>query len=237
MTEALYLKDHYLKEFEATVTKVEGNFIILDKTCFYPNSGGQPNDTGRLIKDNQIYKVIFVKKLSQDISHEVDKPGLKLGDKAKGIIDWERRYKLMRAHTSAHIVSEIIYKQTGALVTGNQLDLDKVRIDLSLENPTKEIFKEYIDKANEIIQQDLPITVSFTTKEEAFRIPKITKLAKGLPDFIENIRLVKIGNFDIQADGGTHVNSTKEIGKLEFINMENKGKDKKRVYYKLKDEQ
>src|SRR3989344_34185 len=128
MTEAIYLKDHYLKEFEATVTKVEGNFIILDKTLFYPNSGGQPHDTGKLIKDNQVFNVIFVKKLSQDISHEVDKPGLKQGDKVKGVIDWERRYKLMKAHTSAHIVSEIIHRNTGALITGNQLDIDKIRI-------------------------------------------------------------------------------------------------------------
>ena len=236
MTEALYLKDHYLKEFEATVLKVEGNFIILNKSGFYPSSGGQLHDTGKLIKDNQIFNVIFVKKLSQDISHEVDKPGLKPGDKVKGIIDWERRYKLMKAHTSAHIVSEIIHRNTGALITGNQLDLDKIRIDFSLENFDKEKFKHYIEEANQIIQQDLPITISFATRQDAFKIPQVSKLAKGLPDFIENIRLVKIGDFDIQADGGTHVNSTKEIGTLEFINAENKGKNNRRLYYKIKDE-
>ncbi len=236
MTEALYLKDHYKKEFEAIVTKAEGNFIVLDKTYFYPSSGGQAHDTGKLIHENKEYKVLFVKKLNQDISHEIDKPGLKTGDKIKGVIDWDRRYQLMKAHTSAHIVSEIIHKNTGALITGNQLDLDKIRIDFSLDNFDREKFKGYIEQANAIINRDLPITFSFTTREDAMKIPQISKLAKGLPDFIENIRLVKIGNFDIQADGGTHIKSTKEIGTLEFINAENKGKNNRRLYYQIKND-
>lgn len=237
MTEALYLKNHYQKEFDAEVIKTEGNFVVLDKTIFYPNSGGQLHDTGKLIHDNKTYNVVFVKKLSQDISHEVDKTGLKIGDKVRGVIDWDRRYRLMKSHTSAHIVSEIIHKNTGALITGNQLDLDKIRIDFSLENFDRKKFKDYIEQANRIIQQNLPITISFATREEAFKIPQVSKLSKGLPDFIENLRLVKIGDFDIQADGGTHVDSTKEIGKLEFINAENKGKNNRRLYYKIKDEQ
>lgn len=230
------MKDSYQKEFNAQVTKVEGNFIVLGKSLFYPSSGGQPHDTGKIMKDNRKFNVIFVKKLSQDISHEVDKPGLQVGDHVKCIIDWDRRYKLMKGHTSAHIVSEIIHKKTQALITGNQIDLDKIRIDFSLDNFDKEKFKEYIEEANQIIQQDLPISISFTTRDEAMKLPQISKLAKGLPEFIKDIRLVSIGNFDIQADGGTHVKSTKEIGTLEFINAENKGKNNRRLYYKIKDE-
>ena len=233
MTELLYLKDHYLKEFQAEVKEANGVFIILDKTGFYPSSGGQPSDFGKIFHNNQEYKVLSVKKVSQEIQHELNKNGIKIGDKIKGVIDWERRYKLMRAHTAAHIISEVIHKETKALITGNQLDIDKIRIDFSLENFDKEKMQRYIERANEIIQQDLPITTEFLTREEALKLPQISKLAMGLPEAIKEVRILKIGEFDLQADGGTHVKSTKEIRRLEFISTENKGKANRRLYFKL----
>ena len=235
MTELLYMKDHYLKEFDAEVKEVNGKFIVLDKTAFYPQGGGQICDNGKLIKDGGEYSVVFVKKMSSVVSHEVDKEGLKVGDKIKGVLDWDRRYKLMRAHTAAHIISQVIHKETGALITGNQLDLEKVRIDFSLETFDKEKLQGYVSEANNIIQQDLPLSIEFKTRDEALKIPQLSKLAAGLPDFIEEVRIVKIGDFDLQADGGTHVNSTKEVGKLEFIKAENKGKNNRRVYFQIKD--
>ncbi len=235
MTELLYLKDHYLREFEAEVVKVENNFIVLNKTCFYPVSGGQLGDHGTIKKGEETFHVIHVKKSNNDIYHHVDKVGLKKGDKIVGIIDWERRYKLMRAHTAAHILSQVIHKETSTLITGNQLDLDKIRIDFSLESLDREKILNYIEKTNEIINEDLQVTTEFKTREEALKIPQISKLAMGLPQGIKEVRIVKIGDFDLQADAGTHVNSTKEIGKIEFIKTENKGKDKKRIYCRIKD--
>jgi len=236
MTEPLYLKDHYLKEFEAVVTEVlEGYHLVLNKSSFFPQGGGQPNDMGKIIKltDNKEFNVLNVRKESGKTIHDIDKEGLKTGDKIKGIIDWERRYKLMRSHTAAHILSEVIYKDTNTLITGNQLDTDKVRIDFSLQDFNKEKMQEYIESANKIIEQDLPIIIEFTTREEALKIPQISKLAIGLPESIKEVRIVKIGSFDTQADGGTHVNSTKEIGKIEFLKAENKGKNNRRLYFKI----
>jgi misacylated tRNA(Ala) deacylase len=234
MTELWYMTDCYLKEFEAEVTKVDGKFIVLDKTIFYPQSGGQVSDTGRLIKDNEEYKVVFAKKIGPDISHEVDKEGLQVGDKIKGILDWEKRYILMRNHTAAHILCEVIHKDTGALITGNQLNIEKSRIDFSLEQFDREKLHSYADKANEVINKDLPIKIYIMPREEAFKIPTITKLANILPPEVKELRIVEIEGFDIQACGGTHVKSTKEVGELEIIGAENKGKNNRRVYYRLK---
>jgi len=128
----------------------------------------------------------------------------------------------------------LIHKETGALITGNQLNTDKSRIDFSLENFDREALQSYADKANEIINKDFPIKIYTMPREEAFKIPSITKLANVLPPAVKELRIVEIGGFDTQADGGTHVKSTKEVGELEIVNAENKGKHNRRVYYKLK---
>lgn len=234
MTERLYLEDSYLKEFEATVTKVENKFIVLDKTVFYPLGGGQLNDEGKLICNNEEYGVVFVKKIGEDISHEVDKEGLKVGDKVKGVIDWQRRSTLMKYHTAAHVISAIFHKEANALITGNQLSLDKARIDFNLENFDREKINEYFEKANSIIEKDLLIKAYFIGREEAEKDPSLFKLAKALPETIKEIRIVEIVGFDKQADAGTHVASLKEIGEIEFLKAENKGKNNRRVYFRLK---
>lgn len=231
--EALYLKDHYLKEFTAKVVNVEGNFVYLDQTAFYPTGGGQPHDTGSLYRDKEEFEVVFTKKMSGRIAHQVEKEGLKIGDEVKGTVDWERRYRLMRVHTAAHILAETIHKETGALITGNQLDIDKSRIDFSLEDFDKDKLIECVSKSNEIIEKDLPIKAYFLPREEAMKIPQVTKLAKGLPESIKEVRIVEIGDYDKQADGGTHVKSTKEVGKIEFLKADNKGKNNRRVYYNI----
>jgi len=235
MAEALYLKDSYLKEFEAIVEGVtDGKFIVLNQTAFYPSSGGQPFDEGVMINEQgDEFKVIYVGKFSGKISHEVDKQGLKVGDKVKCKINWERRYKLMKLHTATHILSEVLYREANALITGGQMGLDKSRMDFSLENYDLEKVKSYINKVNEMIEKNLQVKIEFLSREEAVKLPKISKLAKGLPDSLETVRIVNIGDFDIQADGGTHVHSTSEIGKVEFIKCDNKGKSNRRVYYRL----
>ncbi len=230
---SLYMQDSYLKEFEAEVVSADEKYIVLDQTAFYPNSGGQPHDTGVLISNGQAYNVVYVKKSGGQISHEVDREGLKPGDRLKGSIDWERRYKLMRYHTAAHILSEMVHRKTGALITGNQLDIDKARIDFSLETFDKELIINCLEEANKIIDKGLPVKTYFMGREEAMKIENISKLAKGLLESLKEIRIVEIGGYDIQADGGTHVRNTSEVGRLEFLEAINKGKNNRRVYFRI----
>lgn len=233
--DTLYYLNAYAKEFEAEVKEVNnGKYVVLDKTCFYSSGGGQPHDTGKIISDKE-YDVIYVAKADGKIIHEVDKEGLKAGDKVKGIINWDRRYKLMRMHTATHIVSTLIHNKTRALITGNQINVDETRVDFSLDVFDKEKIKEYIEEANEIIKKNLEVRSYFISKEDAENISGLTKLAMKLPER-EKIRIVEIGDFDKQADGGTHVKNTKEIGKIVFVKAENKGKNNRRIYFKLTDE-
>ncbi len=236
--EVLYLEDSYLKEFEATVESVkEGKFVLLDRTAFYPNSGGQPHDTGKLVResDGKEFPVIFVCKSEGRISHQIeDGESLKDGDKVKGIIDWDRRYRFMRSHTACHIVSAIFHNETLCLITGNQIELEKCRIDFSLDDYSPENIKGYIDKANEAIRRNLEVTFKNMLREEALKIPSMVKLAGALPPAISELRIVSIGDVDTQADGGTHVKNTSEVGELEFLKAENKGKNNRRVYFKIR---
>jgi misacylated tRNA(Ala) deacylase len=234
MTDLLYMIDSYMQDFEATVTKVEGKIVILDKTAFYPQGGGVPDDCGKLVFEGSTFNVRMVKKLGSDVIHELDQVGLKVGDKVHGWLDWERRYKLMRMHTAAHILSAIVNKETGALITGNNIYLDKARIDFDLETFDREKLAEYCAKANQEILKNQPITVEFMPREKALKIPAVVKLAGALPPAVKELRLVKIGDIDLQADGGPHVSNTKEVGTIEIIDTENRGKNNRRVYFKLK---
>jgi misacylated tRNA(Ala) deacylase len=242
-TELLYQKDSYLKEWEARVISVsgegekEGKFVALDKTAFYPTGGGQPNDTGIIKResDGKEFKVVYVGKFSGSVSHEVSESGLKEGDLVKCRIDWGRRYKLMRMHTGIHVLSEVIFRGTNALVTGGQLGEDKSRMDFAIENYDREEILKYIKEANEILARDLHVKVDFLPRDDALKIPQISKLAKGLFDHLEIVRVVSIGDFDVQADGGTHVHSTKEVGTIRLLKIDNRGKNNRRIYFELED--
>jgi len=231
MTELLYLKDCYLKEFDAKVIDVQNNKVVLDKTAFYVLGGGQPNDTGKLLRGKEEFKVLNVRRDSGKIWHELDKEGLKIGDIVHGIIDWERRYKLMRMHTAAHVLTMAI--QTffpDALVTGGQLDLQESRDDYALPELTQDLVKRIEDKANEIVKAALPVEIGELPREEAFKIPQIFKLRDVMPANIPRIRYTKIGT-DYNACGGTHVANTKEIGRIKITKAMSKGKDNKRIYF------
>ncbi|MGM5484281.1 MAG: alanyl-tRNA editing protein AlaXM [Nanobdellota archaeon] len=232
---ALYMEDSYLKEFNTKVKKADGKYIVLEETAFYPKSGGQPFDTGKIIdEEGNEYKVVFTGKFDGEISHEVDKEGLSEGKNVKGIIDWERRYKLMRAHTASHILSAVFHNEAGAKITGNQLDLEKSRVDFSLEDFDRNRIDEYAEKANEIINRNIDVKTYFLDREEAMKIPGMVKLAGALPPSVKELRIVEIGDIDKQADGGTHVKNTEEIGEIEIIKADNKGKNNRRVYFRLK---
>jgi misacylated tRNA(Ala) deacylase len=236
---ALYMDDCYLRDFEAAVKSVsQGKYVVLDRTAFYPNSGGQPNDTGRLtrISDGKVFKVVYAAKFGGEISHEVENPDgaeLSPGDKVKGEIDWERRYKLMRSHTAAHIISGIMNQKTGAMITGNQLGLDKSRIDFSLEDYDPSLMDDFIKEASGKAAAGAPVEISTVPREEAEQMEGVSKLAKGLPPAIKEVRIVDIVGIDRQADGGTHVRNTSEIGEIKLVKCENKGKNNRRVYFAI----
>lgn len=234
MTKALYLEDSYRRECDATVVSVkDGKYVILDQTIFYPKGGGQPWDTGKIVKGDEMYNVVYVGKFSGEISHEVDRVGLREGDNVHCILNWERRYKLMRSHTAAHMFASLLCTGTGALVTGNQLEEDKIRFDFSLEKYDREILQKHIDKANELFRKDIPVKWYELPREKALKIPGVIKMAKALPPDIPNLRIVEIVGMDKQADGGTHVKNLREVGQIKLLKTENKGKHNRRVYFTL----
>ena len=235
MTKALFLIDSYLKETQAKVVSVkDGKYVILNQTIFYSKGGGQPYDTGKIIKGKEIYNVVYVGKFSGEISHEVDHAGLQAGDEVTCFLNWDRRYKLMRSHTAAHVLASLLNKETGALITGNQLEEDHVRFDFSLEKFDRELLEEYLEKANKLFGTDVAVKWYELPREEAMKISGIVKMASAFPPDLPVLRIVEITGVDKQADGGTHVRNLKEIGKIELIKTENKGKNNRRIYFRLK---
>jgi misacylated tRNA(Ala) deacylase len=223
-----------LKEWDANVVKVKDDiYIVLDRTAFYPKGGGQPNDVGLVIRNGETFRVVYVGKFSGDISHEVDKPGLKVGDKVHCRIDWRTRYTYMRYHTASHLLSNILYNRADAKITGNQIGLDKTRMDFSMENYSPEKLRDFVEEANKIIENDAPITIHYMSRDDVMGKPALARLAMGLPKKIKEFRIVRIGDIDEQVDGGTHVRQLKEIGQIEVIKTVNKGKNNRRVYFVL----
>ncbi|MDK2892818.1 alanyl-tRNA editing protein AlaXM [Methanohalophilus sp.] len=231
---AIYLKDCYLKDFEATVESVtDDKYVILDRTAFYPQSGGQPHDTGKLIHNGKECKVVFTGKFSGKISHEVAECNLKPGDHVKGIIDWDRRYLFMKYHTACHILSAIIHNETGAKISGNQIGEEKTRVDFNLEKFDREQISSYQEKVNEIIDRNIDVNIEFLPRDEAFDIPSMVKLKDAFPPDVQEIRIINIGDIDTQACGGTHVKNTAEIPHIEIFKVENKGKNNRRIYFRF----
>lgn len=207
--------------------------MILNNTIFYPKGGGQPHDTGKIIKEKEIYNVVYVGKFNAEISHEVDHAGLMPDDNVLCVLNWERRYKLMQSHTAAHILAALLNKGTGALITGNQLSEEKVRFDFNLQKFDKNLLQEYLIKANNLFGTDIPVKSYNLPRDEALKIPGIIKMAAAYPPNLPTLRIVEIEGLDKQADGGTHVKNLKEIGKITLIKTENKGKNNRRIYFKL----
>ncbi len=232
---ALYLEEPYMKEFEAEIVSVTGREIVLDKTAFYPTGGGQPCDTGSIFSGEDVFRVVSARKEGGSIIHELEKEDVEgkliVGQKVIGKIDWARRYRLMRMHTAAHLLAALFHDRDGALITGNQLNLEKSRIDFSLESFDRERIDGRISEANELIMKNLPVRFYWLDMEEALKTPDLFKLAAGFKHEIDRIRIVEIEGVDRQADGGTHVSSLHEIGKIEFLKAENKGKSNRRIYF------
>jgi len=236
MEEPLYLSDPYARSCPARVQAVaDGKFATLDANIFSPRGGGLASDTGKLVRksDGAAFPVMYVVKKDGAILHEVGEEGLSAGDEVACEIDWERRHRLMRSHTAGHVLSAIMFRKNGILITGNAIDVDKSRFDFSMETFDKEAFQSLIDEANAQIARNLGVSVSHLAREQALLLPGMVKLAGALPPEVKELRIVKIGDVDEQADGGVHVRNTSEVGKIIFLSAENKGKSNRRVYFRL----
>ncbi|MGC8710028.1 MAG: alanyl-tRNA editing protein AlaXM [Candidatus Micrarchaeia archaeon] len=238
MTEKLYWNDMYAKEFDAKVIAARGNELVLDKTLFYPTGGGQPNDTGRIIHNGVEYKVTDVKGSNDDIVHFLDNAiDAHSGDSITGIIDWERRYMIMKYHTAIHLLDAIIEKNYGSgMLTGGQIYEDRARIDIDMQDLNREKAQEIIDTTNKVAAEGHEVIARFITRDEALKMPRLARTDPG-SELIKNldvVRVVEIKDVDVQADGGTHVSNTKEIGSIELSKYENKGKHSKRVEITIK---
>ncbi len=228
-TELIYSTDSYAKETEATVLEVTPDGIVLDKTIFYTQGGGQPSDKGKLVSGDKEFQVVSMKKSGDQVYHKIEGE-LNVGDKIKEVVDWDYRYKLMKHHTSLHILSAVVWNETQAKVTGGTIYEEKARLDFDLSEFNKEIAAKFVDKTNQIIKEDHPVSISFLSREEADKDPDLIRTKINLlPKSISEIRTVKIGTVDLQADGGLHVKSTSEIGSVSLLKVENKGKGRKRI--------
>jgi len=229
------MDDSYLKEWSAIVKSVSNEkFVVLDKTAFFPRSGGVEWDTGTIkTEDDHLFNVVYTGKFSGEISHEVDDKGLKKGDRVICSLNWDRRYILMRYHTATHVLSGVLFNYYNLLVTGNQLTTEKGRVDLNMSEMDVELIKNSIEKSNQIIGKELPVEIYYKSRVEAQKDTSLFKLAAGFKHEIDNIRIVDIKGFDRQADGGCHVNNLKEVGRIIFKDAVNKGKNFKRVYFTL----
>ncbi len=234
MTEALYQTDSYLREFDAIVTGVEGNAVTLNRTAFYPGGGGQPHDTGTLTAGSYTWRVTRVRKAGPDVWHEVEGEPPAAGTTVHGQIDWERRYQLMRTHTAMHILCGVIWRDYGASVTGGNMEPLRGRMDFEFEGLRQELVHEIEAKINAEVAAARPVRVKILPRAEAFQIPDLIRTKINLlPEGIQEVRTVEIAGLDLQADGGTHVANTREVGPIRIADYMSKGKINKRIVVEL----
>lgn len=231
MVRKLYWEDAYIREFDSTVVRTEDNKVYLEATAFHPRGGGLLGDSG-VLEGAKVTDTL--KEGESEILHTIGgEHRFQEGDRVHGIIDWERRYKIMRMHTTAHALSAVFNREAGALITGNQIKPDESRIDFSLDNLDRELMNSYVGQVNDAISRKLPVRTYFLPREEAVKIPDVVKLAGAAPPDVETFRIVEIEGLDIQADGGVHVSNLAEIGRVVPLRFENKGKSNRRLYFTI----
>lgn len=231
-TELLYLRDAYLRSFDATVTAVEDGRVALDRTAFYPTGGGQPHDTGTVAGR----AVTSVRKEGDTVWHTLDGDPPAVGEAVHGEVDWDRRHALMRTHTALHVLCGVIWNEWKVPVTGGNMEPLSARMDFELD-PTPEGFGARVEElVNAELAADRPIEVSFLPRSEAVLDEDLIRTKVSLiPEAVSEIRVVDIVGLDKQADGGTHVASTAEVGRIRVVKTESKGKGNKRIRLEVVD--
>lgn len=229
MTELIYQTDSYTKEFQATVTGIdeENHAVLLDRTAFYPGGGGQPNDTGTLRANGTVYPVM---KVARGNLHIIDGELPPVGTAVEAALDWGRRYELMRTHTAMHILCGVVWRDYQASVTGGNMEPLRGRLDFEFERMEKELVAEIEQAMNAEVKAARDVVVNILPREEAFQIPDLIRTKINLlPEGITEVRTVEIKGLDLQADGGTHVANTAEVGSLRIVDYKSKGRINKRI--------
>lgn len=238
MTDLLYQDDSYLKEFPARVLAADeaNHGVLLDRTAFYPGGGGQPYDRGWLVVEGEARPLLRARKGPEGVWHMLA-PGTSLppaGAEVTGKLDWERRYALMRTHTALHILCGSVFRDFGALVTGGDMEPLHGRMDFEFESLHKDLVKVIEAAVNREVQNTREVRVRTFPREEAFQIPDLIRTKINLlPPGIEEVRTVEIVGLDLQADGGTHVRNTGEVGPVRVVDYKSKGKINKRIYIEM----
>ena len=238
MTELLYHTDAYLQEFDANVTAVfpDERAVVLDRTAFYPGGGGQPCDFGSLSVNDVAYSVDKVKKQGDDVLHFLSgaSPLPTVGSASHGTLDWVRRHKLMRTHTALHVLCGTVFRDYGAQVTGGDMEPLKGRMDFEFATMRGELVREIEAAVNKEVAEGREIRVNILPREEAFQIPDLIRTKINLlPEGISHVRTVEIVGLDLQADGGTHVRNTNEVGSIRVVDYKSKGAINKRIYIEI----
>ena len=234
--ELLYLRDAYRQDFDATVVDVdgEGRRVALDRTAFYATGGGQPHDTGTLGE----LAVAEVRKEGDQVWHHVegDAPLPAPGDVVHGRVDWGRRHALMRTHTALHVLCGVIWNQWRKAVTGGNMEPLAARMDFEFD-PLPDGFAATVERlVNDELTADRPITVSFLPRDAVLTDQDLIRTkANMIPPSVSEVRVVDIVGLDKQADGGTHVASTAEVGRVRVLKTESKGKGNKRIRIAVED--
>lgn len=239
-TVALYHDDAYLRQFDATVVAVEGRALALDRTAFYPGGGGQMADHGALrVAGRELPLVTLRKDEDSVIWHETAPDSGEMptvGETVSGALDWDFRYHMMRTHTALHLLCGLIFTNYGARVTGGQMYPDRARMDFAMEGFTPALTRDIEMSVNQAIAEDHAVKVYRLPRARAMEIPDLIRTKINLlPPGIQEIRIVEIVGVDLQADGGTHVHTTSEVGSVRVIKTENKGKQNKRMEIALGD--
>jgi len=232
VTELLYLRDAYLRQFDATVTAVDGASVALDRTAFYPTGGGQPHDTGMI----GAAAVVDVRKDGDEVWHRLDGPVPAPGDSVRGVVAWDRRHELMRTHTAMHVLCGVIWNEYRVPVTGGNMEPLSARMDFEFD-PLPEGFGPRIEQlVNAELRADRPIEVSFVARSAAVLDRDLIRTKVNLvPEHVAEVRVVDIVGLDKQADGGTHVRTTGEVGRFRVVKTESKGKGNKRIRIEVLD--
>ncbi|MFI5041747.1 MAG: alanyl-tRNA editing protein [Acidimicrobiales bacterium] len=243
MTEPLYLRDAYLREFHAVVVEVRDRVVALDRTAFYPTGGGQPHDTGTVAVAASdaggplagAARVTDVTKEGAVVWHHVDGQ-FGVGDHVLGALDWVRRHQLMRTHTALHILNGVVWNRWGALATGNNMEPLAARIDYEFD-PLPAGFGEELEQLIDVeVRAARRIEVSFLPGDAARADPALIRTKVNLiPASVAEVRVVDIVGLDRQADGGTHVRTTDEVGRVRVVKTESKGRSNKRVRIEIHD--
>ncbi|MCJ7718170.1 MAG: alanyl-tRNA editing protein [Anaerolineales bacterium] len=238
MSLRLYHDDSYLKEFTAQVISIDDGThgVSLDQTAFFPGGGGQPCDRGLLIYLDNDVPVEKIKTINGELFHCYSQSLFlpDIGTKITGRIDWDYRYQLMRTHTAMHILCGVIFRDYGASVTGGNMTPLKGRMDFEFASLHKELVAIIEKAVNLEIDYSRPVSWRSIPREEAIKIPDLIRTKINLlPPRISEVRVVEIEGLDLQADGGTHVKNTSEVGKVKISDYKSKGRENKRIYLEL----